>query len=163
MFDSGMARRAAVMLATAIVLAAPAAHAQRSHFGARLGTNFDSNEMLIGAQVSIPISTQLELYPSLDVYLPDNGSLLGLNFDVKYLLGSHDVPGFYFGGGLNVLRASAGGTSNTDTGANLLFGLESRRGNVHPFGEFRVLLHDNTSTQLVVGVNFTMNRDRVRP
>lgn len=156
MFGFGMARRATVMLATAIVLVAPVAHAQRSHFGVRLGTNFDSNDMLIGAHLSVPIATHLEFYPSLDVYLPDNGSLLGLNFDVKYVLGPPDVPRFYVGGGLNVLRASAGGTSNTDTGANLLFGLESRIGNSHPFGEFRVLLHDNTSTQLVVGLNFTM-------
>ena len=51
---------------------------------------------------------------------------------------------------------TAGGASNTDTGGNLFFGLESRLGAAHPFFEVRGLLHDQSSVQLVGGLNFTL-------
>jgi hypothetical protein len=43
-------------------------------------------------------------------------------------------------------------------GANLLLGLESRTGWVHPFVEGKLLLHDNSQFQLIGGLNLTIGR-----
>jgi hypothetical protein len=62
----------------------------------------------------------------------------------------------YVGGGINFLRASAGGSADTDTGWDILFGLESRLGMTHPYVEGRVLNHSGSSFQLVAGLNLTL-------
>jgi hypothetical protein len=49
-----------------------------------------------------------------------------------------------------------GDNSNTDLGANIFFGIESRVGRVHPFGEARVKLHDGSRFQLIGGLNFVL-------
>ena len=125
------------------------AAAQRSHFGVHGGYNIDSDNWLIGAQVHLPLTRSIELYPSFDYYFVDPGSLVGLNADVQFR-----TPGapLYFGGGLNILRASG----NSDTGFDLFGGLETRYGRTHPYVEARGLFHNNSSLQLVFGLNVTL-------
>ena len=125
--------------------------AQHAHLGFHGGVNFDRDEALIGAQLLLPLGRRVELYPSLDYYLTDAGSLVGLNADIKFVAAG--LTPLYLGGGLSFLRGSDGAR---DTGANLFAGLESRTGAMHPYLEFRVLLHDDTSSQLLVGVNWTL-------
>jgi len=129
------------------------AEAQRSHVGPHAGYNFDLDEALIGAQAQLPLTRSVELYPSFDYYFVDSGKLLGFNGDLKFR-----APGgpLYFGGGVNVLRTGSGGTSNSDTGINLFGGFETRYGVTHPYLEARGLLHDNTSFQLLFGLNITL-------
>jgi len=125
------------------------AAAQRSHFGVHGGYNIDSDNWLIGAQVHLPLTRSIELYPSFDYYFVDPGSLVGLNADLQFR-----TPGapLYFGGGLNILRA----TGNSDTGFDLFGGLETRYGRTHPYVEARGLFHNNSSLQLVFGLNVTL-------
>jgi hypothetical protein len=148
----------AMTLAVGVLLTASAAtaHAQRSHIGPHAGYNFDVDRALIGAQMLLPVGRSVELYPSFDYYFVDQGSLVGFSGDLKFRFPTGGPSMFYFGGGVNVLRASAGGTSNTDTGWDLLFGLESRRGVTHPYIEGRVLNHSGSSFQLAAGLNFTL-------
>ena len=136
---------------------ATAASAQRAHLGFRLGANFDSNDVLLGAHVLVPLTDRLELYPSFDFYFPDDGTLLGFNGDLKYRFPTGSSLWIYAGGGLNLLYFSFEGESDTDVGANLIGGFETR-GNwrVHPFVEGRALIHDNSSFQLVGGINITL-------
>jgi hypothetical protein len=137
------------------LLVVPVAGAQRSHLGFRAGYNFDRDDAVVGGQVFIPIASMIELYPSVDYYLTDAGTVMGFNVDLKW---RNQTPrsALYFGGGLNMLRASAGGASNVNTGGNLFAGLESRLGATHPFFEVRGLLHEQSSVQLVAGLNFTL-------
>jgi len=109
----------------------------------------------IGAQFHLPLGRQVEFYPSFDYYFSDPGSLVGFNVDLKLRYPSRDLE-LYVGGGLNILRASFGGTSNTDTGGNVFAGLETRVGLAHPYFEVRGLLHDGSSVQLNAGINFTL-------
>lgn len=140
-----------LLVATA---AAPATvAAQRAHIGFHGAYNFDIDQPAIGAQVHLPFARGIELYPSFDYYFVDSGSLLGFSGDLKFR--SRATP-LYFGGGLNILRASAGGSSNSDTGFDVFAGFESRRGWTHPYLEFRGLFHDNSSLQVAVGVNMTL-------
>jgi hypothetical protein len=139
-----------------LVIEPATAVAQRSHIGFHAGYNFDVDRALAGAQLLLPVGRSVELYPSFDYYFVDQGSLAGLSGDVKFRLPTAGPSSLYVGGGLNFLRAAAGGQSNTDTGWDIFFGLESRRGVTHPYIEGRVLNHDGSSFQLGVGLNFTL-------
>jgi hypothetical protein len=139
---------------TAVVLLLGAAGvsraaAQRSHFGIHGGYNFDLEEGLIGAQMHMPVGRSIEFYPSFDYYLVNSGSLVGFNGDLKFR--SPGTP-LYFGGGLNIL--SGGGNSNT--GFNLFGGFETRYGRTHPYVEGRGVFQDNSSFQLLFGINITL-------
>ena len=141
-----------ILMAVVLFVSAAAvsrAAAQRSHFGLHGGYNFDLNEGLVGAQIHMPLTRSIELYPSFDYYLVDTGTRIGFNGDLKFR-----TPGtpLYFGGGLNVLRASG----SSDTGLNLFGGFETRYGRTHPYVEGRGLFHDNTSFQLLFGINITL-------
>jgi hypothetical protein len=136
-------------------LASPAAAQQSAHVGMRLGVDVDSKDMLISTHATIPVTTMLDFYPSIDVHLPDEGTRTALNGDVRFRLPTNQGPDLYVGGGLNVLLRNVRDQSDTDLGLKGLFGMESRSGWIHPFLEGRLVKHDNTSFQFIGGVNFT--------
>ena len=146
-----------------LVLATSTADAQRRRaavgtsttprFGPHLGYNFDGDALLVGAQLSWPITPSLDLYPTFDYYFVDVGSLYSLNFDVKYRPPTR-YRAWYVGGGLNYSRFSAGGNSAGDTNLNLLTGLEGRRGRTRPYVEAKFILGDGSSFQLVGGFSW---------
>lgn len=123
--------------------------AQRSHFGLHGGYNLDIEEGSIGVQMHMPLSSAIEFYPSFDYYLVSGGTLLGFNGDLKFR--SAGVP-LYFGGGLSVLT----GSGDSNTGLNLFGGFETRYGQTHPYVEARGMFHENSSLQLLFGINFTL-------
>jgi len=136
-----------------------AAGAQAStHVGGRVGYNFDTREVMFSANLTVPMTSRVEFYPSIDIYAPDQGNRIGYNGDVKVSFPVTSGPRFYAGGGLGVVSRTVGDFSHTDVGANLLLGLESRSGWVHPFVEGKVLLHDNSQFQLIGGLNLTIGR-----
>jgi hypothetical protein len=148
---------AAVLIALAAT--APTAHAQtsRTHLGPRIGYNFDAEAVTIGGQLSFPIARRLEFYPSADVTLVDNGSMFGINIDVKYRMPSGgSMEWLYLGTGLGIVSRSVNDNDNTDTGLNLFLGAESLKGRVHPFIEGRVLISDGSTAMLMGGLNFTL-------
>lgn len=147
-----------------LVLATSTADAQRRRraavgtsttprFGPHLGYNFDAEALLVGAQLTWPITPSLELYPTFDYYFVDVGSLYSLNFDVKYRPPTR-YGAWYVGGGLNYSRFSAGGNSAGDTNLNLLTGLEGRRGRTRPYVEAKFILGDGSAFQLVGGFSW---------
>jgi hypothetical protein len=118
-------------------------------YGPHLGYNFDVAELLVGAQLSWPITPQLDLYPTFDYYFVSPGSLWALNFDLKYRPPTR-YRVWYVGGGLNFLKATGG----SDTNLNLLTGLEGRRGRTRPYVEAKFMLGNGSAFQLVGGVNW---------
>jgi hypothetical protein len=146
-----------------LVLATSTANAQRRRaavgtsttprFGPHVGYNFDAEALLIGGQLTWPITPSLELYPTFDYYFVDAGSLFSLNFDVKYRPPTR-YGAWYVGGGLNYSRFSAGGNSAGDTNLNLLTGLEGRRGRTRPYVEAKFILGDGSAFQLVGGFSW---------
>jgi hypothetical protein len=144
-------------LALATIAASAEAQTPQLHFGPHLSYNLDIEELGLGAQLSVPIARHIEFYPSFDWYLVPNGSLVGLNADLKFRTDNTGGNWLYFGGGLNVTSSNPdGGSSRSDTRANLFVGIESRSGRVHPFAELRGMLGDRSSTQFAAGLNFTM-------
>jgi hypothetical protein len=132
--------------------------AQRSHIGPQIGYNFDYEALVLGGQLSLPLGYHLELYPSFDYFFVDagTGTVWAINADLKYRLPIQGADFLYIGGGVNFTRSSFGGTGNTDTRGNVIAGLESRRGNIHPFAEFRLTAGQGSTTQLVGGLNITL-------
>jgi opacity protein-like surface antigen len=143
------------VLAALLVCAAPV-RAQRAHIGPHAGYDFDRNVALAGGQMSLPLSRYVELYPSVDAYFVSVGSVVGFNGDLKLRLAPGQPLQLYVGGGVNMLRTHAGSTSTTDTGWDLLAGLETRLGYSHPYVEGRMLDHDRSTFQLIGGINITL-------
>ena len=141
-----------------IVPAAAQAQTRRLHLGPHLGYEFNDENAVLGAQFSVPIARRLEFYPSFDYYFVDPGSLWALNGDFKYRVARGRPDWLYIGSGINFADRSAGGSSSTSAGWNLLAGVESLRGWVHPFGEARFTISDNSRFQLQAGLNFTLGR-----
>lgn len=127
-----------------------------THVGMRIGYNFDNEEVLLSANLTVPMTSRIEFYPSIDIYTPERGNRIGFNGDVKVMFPMSSGPSFYAGGGIGVVNRNEGDFSNTDVGANLLFGLESRIGWIHPFAEAKVLVHDRSQFQLIGGLNLTL-------
>jgi len=115
-------------------------------YGAHLGYNFDADGLLLGAQVSWPVSPKIDIYPSFDYYFVDPASLWALNFDLKYRPPTR-YGAWYLGGGLNLLHGNGG----SDTNLNLITGLEGRRGGTRPYVEARFIIGDGSSFQIVGG------------
>jgi hypothetical protein len=149
-----------VLTALLILVASGIVRAQtnRAHIGPHVAYNFDVEEFALGAQLGLPVAQRLEFYPSFDYYFVDPGSLWAVNADLKWRI-AHDRPNWlYVGGGLNIKRREVGDVVHTDLGANLLVGVEPLRGRVHPFGEFRAILADESSVQVQIGLNITLGR-----
>jgi len=147
------------VLVAGVLLAAAGTPAQaqwRSHIGPHVGYNFDVKRALLGAQLLLPLGRRVEFYPSFDYYFVDTGSLLGINADLKFRFPTGGPSVFYAGGGVNWLRTSSGGSSNTDTGWDFLFGLESRWGVTHPYVEGRAITHSSSAFQIAGGLNITI-------
>jgi hypothetical protein len=141
-------------------VAAPAASAQRPHLGIRAGYDFQSKNPVVSTQVTVPVTRVFEFYPSMDVYLPDHGTMMGYNGDVKINLPTTTGPQLYLGGGLGIQTRNVNQRSSTDVGGNALLGLETRSGWVHPFVEGRAFVSDRNRFSAMAGLNFTLGGSR---
>jgi hypothetical protein len=141
-----------------VFTAAPAAAQSNSYVGMRAGYNFGSEEALISAHLQVPMTSRIYFYPSLDVYMPESGNQIGFSGDVKIGLptSSNLGPRLYAGGGVGVTNRNEEGLSNSDLGANILFGVESQIGSIRPFAEGKIMLYDRTQFQMIAGVSLIL-------
>ena len=126
--------------------------------GVRVGRDFDADVWSVGGQLrfSLPFLPGMELTPSGDVFLPDDGADWQLNLDVVLRPGR--VSLFYAGGGVAVMRDDffVPNVSRTEIGYNLLIGLQIpvRRAPLRPFVEARwTFIEGFDPFRLVAGVN----------
>ena len=143
----------------AVLWATPAqAQTRESHFGLHLLYNTSYSDAGVGVQFSAPIAYHLEFYPSFDAYFQSPGSIWEANVDVKYRASGDRGDWLYVGTGLNISHVSAEDVSDTREGWNLFGGIESLRGQVHPFAEARVTVTGHTRFQMQGGINVTLGR-----
>jgi hypothetical protein len=150
--------RGAVLALLLVPAITAIAHTQtrRMHIGPHVAFEFDNQDFAIGAQFSVPVARHLEAYPSFDYYFVDVGSLWALNADLKWRVARERPDWLYLGTGLNISRSTVNDFHHTDAGLNLIVGVESLKGKVHPFGEGRLIVSDETRFQLAAGLNFTL-------
>jgi hypothetical protein len=124
----------------------------RPAVGPRVGYDFDLKHVFIGGQLNLPVGRRWGLVPSAEFYLSQPGSPFRLNADVKYH--PPTVYGlFYFGAGFAYLHASGA----SDAGANLFAGWEGRRARpFKPFLEAKLVIANNTSFNVLAGLNFPL-------
>ena len=134
--------------------AAAVAAVERPSYGVHLGYNFDVDRVLLGAQLTYPITPRLAIYPTFDYYFVSGGSLWALNGDIKFHPPTRG--GFlYVGGGLDILHASAGGVGATSTNLNLLAGLEGRRWrHTVPYVEAKLIVGNGSAFQIAGGLSW---------
>jgi hypothetical protein len=143
----------------AMIVAVSSAGAQVStHVGMRVGYDFRNEEALFSANLTVPMTNRVEFYPSIDIYTPDTGNRMGFNGDVKVAFPMTPGPQFYLGGGVGIVNRNTRDFSNTDMGVNLLAGIESRMGWIHPFAEGKLQLQDRSHFHLIGGLNLTLGR-----
>lgn len=144
-----------------IALATTAGAQASTHVGMRVGYNFRTEEPILSANLTVPMTSGFEFYPSVDIYTPQTGTRMGFNGDLKFTIPtSSPGPSFYVGGGVGVLNRNTVNTNSTDVGLNLLMGLETKTGWIHPFAEGKVSFHDRSQLQMIGGLNLTIGGGR---
>jgi hypothetical protein len=149
-----------------VVLGPPAASAQyrapRGGFfhgpvsvGARVGRDFGNHAWSVGGQVSVPVSRNLELRPSGDLFFPRDGDTgWQVNGDAAIHVGQGG--GLYGGGGVAFAHPGGG---DTKTGYNLFFGLSTAPPlqRLKPFLEFRwTFVNDTSPFRLALGFDYRL-------
>ncbi|HKW41707.1 MAG TPA: hypothetical protein VJN39_10715 [Gemmatimonadales bacterium] len=160
---SGLSGRMAIMALGLVVVASPAAAqrrvrggravlVERPAVGFRLGYDFQPDHVFLGGQFTFPVARRWALVPSAEFYPGLSGSPFRLNADLKFH--PPTVYGlFYVGGGFAYLHANGA----SDTGANLFAGWEGRRARpFKPFLEAKFVFADNTSFNVLAGLNFPL-------
>jgi len=164
---------AGMLLATQLVLASPTtaqfgpasvgrpAFSPRLAIGVRVGRDFDADVWSLGGQLrfSLPFLPGIELMPSGDVFVPDDGAEWQLNLDAVLRPGR--VSLIYVGGGVAVMRDEffVPNVRRTEVGYNLLIGLRIpvRRVPLSPFVEARwTFIEAFDPFRLVTGVNLRL-------
>lgn len=141
------------------VSAAAEAQSDALHFGPRLGYNFDAEEFSIGVHFLKPLTDAISIYPSVDYFLVDGGTLLGFNADLRYQVPADNLDWLYVGAGLGITRWSYEGFSNTDTGVNLIGGFQPAGGSrIKPFAEARLSIGDGSSFAVFGGLHIPLGR-----
>ncbi|HEX6313719.1 MAG TPA: hypothetical protein VFZ73_02625, partial [Gemmatimonadaceae bacterium] len=63
------------LLALGIAITPAIARGQAStHVGMRIGYNFAHDEAMLSANLTVPMTSRIEFYPSLDIYTPERGN-----------------------------------------------------------------------------------------
>jgi len=154
-----------MVVVAVVVLAAARLDAQRrggnapldpARVGPHLGYNFDAQALDLGLQATLPLTQQVELYPTFDYYDVSPATLWALNLDVK-IRPRTARRALYFGGGLDYLHSSNGGASSGDLNFSVIGGWEVRRSPVAPYAEGRLLLGHGSAFQVAGGISFYLH------
>jgi hypothetical protein len=123
--------------------------------GPRVGRDFENHAWSLGGQVSVPVSRNLELRPSGDLFFPRDGDTgWQVNGDAAIHVGQGG--GLYGGGGVAFAHPGGG---DTKTGYNLFFGLSTAPPlqRLKPFIEFRwTFVNDTSPFRLAAGFNYRL-------
>ena len=124
--------------------------------GPHLGYNFDAQALDLGLQATLPLTSQVELYPTFDYYSVSPASLWALNLDVK-IRPRTPRRALYVGGGVDFLHSSNGAASSGDVNFSVIGGWEVRRSPVAPYAEGRLLLGHGSAFQVAGGISFSLH------
>lgn len=135
------------------------AQSRTMYFGPRVLYNFDSEDFGIGAGFTAPIQNGFSFYPSIDFYFPSVGSAFQINADLKYQFQQANLEWLYVAAGLGISRFSFEDFSSTDTGLNLVGGIQPRgAARIKPFAEAKLGLGDGSYFQVSGGINIPLGR-----
>lgn len=148
---------AAAALVALAALSIPTPAAAQVDFDLRAGLYTDTEEAFIGAGILTGVTGRWFFNPNLEYVFVDPGSLWTLNGDFHYDFAQRGNWTVWAGFGPALIFRDSGrprDSSETDFGANLLAGIGMVRGAVRPYGQFKIILSDDTEAVVAIGLRF---------
>jgi hypothetical protein len=144
---------------TLALLCAPVATAADVDFGVRGGVDADEEEPFLGGEVLFSMDSEQQWYgnPNVEHVFLDNGGLTYYSFDFHYDFPKGRSYTWWAGGGPTLLHQDTdvpSDSDDTDAGVNLLVGLGATQGKVRPYGQFKVVVADDTAAIAGLGIRF---------
>ncbi|MCS3703858.1 porin family protein [Salinibacter ruber] len=158
----------ALILAVAFPLTAQAQTESSSGFeiGPRVTIDVgDIEEFALGGDVRYDLSQNVEapvqLSGAFDFYFADDQggtdvSIYTIDLNAHYIFPTEETFSPYAGGGIGITGSEVGGTSSTDTGLNLVGGVEFDTGTLQPFVQGQVTIGDFDRLGITGGLLFAL-------
>ncbi|MGH9748463.1 MAG: hypothetical protein ACRD6R_00875 [Candidatus Polarisedimenticolia bacterium] len=155
----GRSRFAAAALGLLVLLCAGRTTLTAADFGVRGGPYTDSEEPFVGAELLFNLDNENRWYgnPNAEYVFVENGGLATVSFDFHYDLAAGGRAAVWAGAGPTLIlvdRDRPGNDDDVDAGANLLFGVGAREGEVRPYGQVKLILADDSQAVLAFGIRF---------
>jgi hypothetical protein len=150
------AKWARVFFVAALFLASSGLSTGQS-VGIRAGLYTDLKEYFLGGELLSRISHNLYFNPNVEYVFVDRGTYMTFNLDFHYDFYTSSPLFFWLGAGLGILYDNPEGPadSNTDLGANLLFGLGIRtESSLTPYVQSKFILADGDEFVIAIGLRF---------
>jgi hypothetical protein len=125
----------------------------------------DIEEVALGADVrydlSANVNAPVQLNGAFDFYFAgDQGgadvTIYTIDLNGHYMLPTEATFSPYVGGGLGITSSEVGNVSNTDTGINLVGGIEFDTGSLQPFVQGQITLGDFDRIGITGGLLFAL-------
>ncbi len=141
------------------VWCAPAIAAAEVDFGVRGGVDADEEQPFVGGEVLFSMDSNQQWFgnPNVEHVFLDNGGLTMYSMDFHYDFPQGQSYTWWAGAGPTLLHQDAdvpSDTDSTDAGLNLLVGVGATQGKVRPYGQFKVVVADDTSAIAGLGIRF---------
>src|SRR5262245_15691463 len=127
-------------------------------FGVRAGAYADNatddDNPFLGAEALFGVGSSKQWFgnPNLEHTFADAGDTTTFSMDFHYDFPSGRPYSWWAGAGPTVIHREVNDT--TDPGVNLLVGVGAKKGDVRPYGQFKVIAADDSAAVLGVGVRF---------
>ena len=148
----------ALVLVSSFLLAAPAL-AVPTMWGVRGGAYAEPDDPFIGGEVQFDTGHKgaWQVNPNAEYVFMDDGSLSNVSCDFHYDIPSGSELSWWLGAGPTVLFRDEnvdGNDDSVDPGANLLVGASARTGEIRPYGQFKVVVSDDSAAVFAVGMRW---------
>ncbi len=143
-------------LVTFALLGLSRASESQTRLGARTGAFLADGDPFVGGEVLVGVADDLFFNPNVEVAFADNVTKGLFNFDIHYDFARVNKAFFWVGAGLAVIYADPEGRdSETDAGANVLFGVGfNTSGRWIPYVQAKILASDDSDFALAFGIRF---------
>ncbi len=145
-----------LVLALPALLAVSAVRAEVD-WGVRGGVYADEEDAFVGGEALLGMGHEWYFNPNVEFVFIERSDLVTLNGDFHKDFHKTGNLTVWAGAGPAIVmvdRNVPGGDNETDLGANFLFGVGARNGNVRPYGQAKVLISDDTQAVVAFGLRF---------
>ncbi len=146
---------APVVLVATLLLANPSR--ADVDFGGRAGAYTDESRPFFGAELLTSLDRAHDWYvnPNFEYAADEQSDLVTLNCDFHYDFATEGRYTAWFGGGPALLFLDREiGDDDSDLGLNVLAGFGAKRGEARPYFQAKVIVADDATAVLGVGVRF---------
>jgi len=146
----------AVVVVSAMLIAAPTVSAEDVKVGIRGGFYTEAEEPFVGAELLVKLAPRFYFNPNVEYVFVDRAKYFTSNADFHYDFHLHNRSFAWLGAGLAVVTFNPNGPNNTsnDVAANFLAGVGVRTGSLIPYFQAKLIAKDDTEFVLGFGLRF---------